>query len=77
MSTLRDYRSPPWETSLYKGIPMDKYTPAKLDVIREIVGHPIRIKFRGPRPANSGRSAVARQGTCLKSNAKTFTVYAR
>jgi hypothetical protein len=56
---------------------MDKYTPAKLDVIREIVGQPIRIKFRGPRPANSGRSAVARQGTCLKSDAKTFTVYAR
>jgi len=29
-STLRDYSSPPWETSLYKNIPISKYTPEKL-----------------------------------------------
>lgn len=76
---LKDFRSPPWETSLYKGIPMDKYTPEKIKVIREIVGRPLKIRFRGPRntAADTGRTSHTRQSSCLKVSAKTFTVYCR
>jgi hypothetical protein len=76
---LKDFQSPPWETSLYKNIPISKYTPEKLLVIREIVGRPIRIRFRGPRNtiADKGRTMNNRQSSCLKESAKTFTVYVR
>jgi hypothetical protein len=80
MSTrLKDFQSPPWETSLYKNIPISKYTPEKVQVIREIVGRPIRIRFRGPRNtiADKGRTMNNRQSSCLKESAKTFTVYVR
>lgn len=80
MSTrLKDFQSPPWETSLYKNIPMIKYTPDKIKVIREIVGRPIRVRFRGPRNtiADKGRTINNKQSTCLKESAKTFTVYFR
>ena len=78
-STLRDYSSPPWETSLYKNIPIDKYSPDKIKVIREIVGRPLKIRFRGPRNTTKdmGRSTHTRQSSCLKENAVTFTVYYR
>ena len=78
-TTLRDYSSPPWETSLYKNIPMDKYTPEKIKVIRSIVGKPLKVRFRGPRNTvrDMGRSFHTRQSTCLKENAVTFTVYVR
>jgi hypothetical protein len=80
MSTkLKDFQSPPWETSLYKNIPISKYTPEKVQVIREIVGRPIRIRFRGPRNtiADKGRTMNNRQSSCLKESDKTFTVYVR
>ena len=78
-STLRDYNSPPWETSVYKNIPMNKYSPDKIKVIREIVGKPLKIRFRGPRNTTKdmGRSTHTRQSSCLKENAVTFTVYCR
>jgi len=75
MTKLRDFRSPPWEVSLYKKIPMVKYNRESIKLIREIVGEPIRVRFRGPRPANSGRSFVTRQSSCLKQDAVTFAVY--
>ena len=78
-STLRDYSSPPWETSVYKGIPMSKCTPEKIKVIREIVGKPLKIRYRGPRNTTRDmvRSSHTRQSSCLKENAVTFTVYCR
>jgi hypothetical protein len=78
-TTLRDYSSPPWETSLYKNIPMDKYLPEKIKVIRSIVGKPLKVRFRGPRNTvkDMGRSTHTRQSSCLKENATTFTVYVR
>lgn len=78
-TTLRDYSSPPWETSLYKNIPMNKYSSNKIKVIREIVGRPLKIRFRGPRNTTKdmGRSTHTRQSSCLKENAVTFTVYYR
>ena len=78
-TTLRDYSSPPWETSVYKGIPMSKCTPDKIKVIREIVGRPLKIRYRGPRNTTRDmvRSSHTRQSSCLKENAVTFTVYYR
>ena len=78
-TTLRDYSSPPWETSVYKNIPMNKYSPDKIKVIREIVGKPLKIRFRGPRNTTRDmvRSSHTRQSSCLKENAVTFTVYCR
>jgi hypothetical protein len=77
--TLKDYSSPPWETSLYKNIPMSKYSSDKIKVIRGIVGKPLKIRFRGPRNTikDMGRSTHTRQSSCLKENATTFTVYVR
>lgn len=75
MTKLRDFRSPPWEVSLYKKIPMAKYNRESMKLIREIVGEPVRVLFRGPRPATSGRSIVTRQSSCLKQDAVTFSVY--
>ena len=78
-TTLRDYSSPPWETSVYKGIPMSKCTPEKIKVIREIIGKPLKLRYRGPRNTirDMVRSSHTRQSSCLKENAVTFTVYYR
>lgn len=64
------------ETDLYTGIPIDlletfKYFYSRLSTT------PIKIRYRGPRNTvfDSGRSALSKQSTCLKINAKTFTVY--
>lgn len=73
---LSDFRSPQ-NTSLYKGIPMSKYTKEVRKLIRSVVGQPVRFKFRGPRPARPGRSAYSRQCGCIKVDAKTFSVYLR
>lgn len=77
MSKLKDFRSPPWEVSLYKKIPIAKYSKDTMKLIRLVVGRPLRVKFRGPRPWSPNRSATTRQSTCLKQDAITFTVYAR
>ena len=74
---LNTFISPPWEVSRFKGIPIAKYTPQTMNIIREVVGRPVRVKFRGPRPAKNGRSFDARRATCLKEDATTFTVYVR
>jgi hypothetical protein len=78
-TTLRDYSSPPWETSVYKGIPMSKCTPDNIRLITKIVGKPLKLRFRGPRNTTKdmGRSTHTRQSSCLKENAVTFTVYYR
>lgn len=73
---LNDFRSPGFN-SVYKDIPIVKYTKQTRKLIRNIVGQPVRFKFRGPRPAKYGRSYIARQGGCLKEDAWTFAVYLR
>ena len=70
------YWSPNHEVSLFKGIPMEMYTPEICAKIRKIVG-PFRVKFRGPRPASSRRDILNRRAGCLKEDAITFTVYKR
>ena len=74
-TTLRSFRSPPWEVSFYKGIPIEKYSRQSMMLIREIVGCPVRVMFRGPRSSDFDRSPMTRRSTCLKKNAVTFTVY--
>lgn len=74
---LENFESPPWEISLYKKIPIREYTPEAMEFIREIVGHPLRVKFRGPRPEKYNRSIISRRAGCLKEDAVTFTVYYR
>lgn len=73
---LLDFSSPGF-SSVYKGIPMVKYTPKTRKLIRKVVGQPVRFKFRGPRPQKYGRSAHTRQCGCLKEDAVTFSVYLR
>jgi hypothetical protein len=73
---LNDFNSPGFY-SLYKGIPMSKYTPKTRKLIREVVGQPLRFKFRGPRPQKYGRTFSTRQSGCLKEDAVTFSVYLR
>ena len=71
---LKDYVSPTFETSYYKGIPIDY-----LDTVRKIIkthGYTCRVRYRGPRK-NDGRSRFNQQSSCLKSFANTFTIYAR
>jgi len=73
---LNDFSSPSFY-SLYKGIPIFKYTPETRKLIRSVVGQPVRFKFRGPRPQKYGRSSYTRQSGCLKEDAVTFSVYLR
>ena len=68
---MMQYQSPPWETSILKGVPIALYDPKAL---RERFG-PIYVMFRGPRPARPGRTANSRQSMCVKQDAITFTVY--
>jgi hypothetical protein len=53
---------------------------ANLDQFRKDMaanGKFFRIRYRGPRntPKDMGRGFMSRQSTCLKANAKTFSVY--
>ena len=53
---------------------------ANLDQFRKDMaanGKFFRIRYRGPRntPKDMGRGFMTRQSTCLKANAKTFSVY--
>jgi hypothetical protein len=73
---LNDFVSPGF-SSVYKGIPIFKYTEQTRKLIRNVVGQPVRFKFRGPRPAKNGRSPYTRQSGCLKEDAVTFSVYLR
>jgi hypothetical protein len=74
---LNDFRSPGSETSVFKKIPMVKYSTKTRKLIRNLLGQPVRFKFRGPRPQKYGRSGQTRQAGCLKEDAVTFSVYLR
>jgi|APGre2960657373_1045057.scaffolds.fasta_scaffold443378_1 hypothetical protein len=67
MIDINDYASPPWETSLFKGIPM-----AEIETVRELMkqrGLNYRFRFRGPRPSRKYQSYIP------KTMATTFAVY--
>ena len=75
MTNLRQYTSAPWFVSILSNVPIEHLE----EVRKRFRTHAIRIrvKYRGPRntPFDYGRGLMARQGTCLKRNAKTFSVY--
>jgi len=53
---------------------------ANLDNFRKVMamdGRYFRIRYRGPRNTlkDMSRGYMARQSTCLKANARTFSVY--
>jgi hypothetical protein len=67
MINIKDYASPPWETSLFKGIPIED-----IEVVRAMMkleGINYRFRFRGPRPSRKYQSYIP------KTMAKTFAVY--
>jgi len=70
MNTLNllDFKSPPGFASIFKHIPMEKYTPETKKLIRKVVGRRVYFKFRGPR---------YRKYHCLKQDAVKFDVYPR
>lgn len=72
---LAAFRSPSGETSIYKGIPVEKYSRQIMSEIRDRVGCSVRVRFRGPRKQDFGRSPETKRASCLRANAKTFTVY--
>ena len=51
MNTLNllDFKSPSGFASIFKHIPIEKYTPETKKLIREVVGRRVYFKFRGPR----------------------------
>jgi hypothetical protein len=61
-----------YSTAFYTGVPM-----TALDAFRQTFPGQFRIRFRGPRNtvADRGRGSMARQSSCLKQNAVTFTAY--
>jgi hypothetical protein len=67
MINIKDYASPPWETSLYKGIPIED-----IEVVRAMMkleGINYRFRFRGPRGSRKYQSYIP------KTMATTFAVY--
>ena len=77
MSKYKPFVSDMNRRSIFHGVPMH-YLEELTSIFRRN-NFPIRIKYRGPRntPADSGRSIIARQGTCLKQNAQSFAIYYR
>jgi hypothetical protein len=68
MFNLQDYKAPPWEQNLYKGIPIEE-----IEVVRAMMkaqGINYRFRFRGPRGSKRYQSYIP------KAMAKTFAVYA-
>ena len=62
-------------TAIFSNAPI-----ANLDNFRKVMaseGKYFRIRYRGPRntPLDYKRGFMSRQSTCLKANAKTFSVY--
>jgi hypothetical protein len=76
-TNIKQYASGIDRRSVFHNVPMQY----RNELVRAFnsVHIPVRIKYRGPRntPADSGRSIIARQGTCLKQNAKSFALYIR
>jgi len=76
-TVIQQYGSGLDRRSIVHGVPM-QYRDQLVSIFNS-VNIPVRVKYRGPRntPADTGRSIIARQGTCLKQNAKSFALYIR
>jgi hypothetical protein len=61
--------------ALFSNTPIEALDQFRKDMAAN--GKFFRIRYRGPRntPKDMGRGFMSRQSTCLKANAKTFSVY--
>lgn len=60
-------------TAFLTNVPM-----AHLERVRTIyrlAGARVKVRYRGPRAGDRGRSPSNRRGSCLKDRALTFSVY--
>ena len=57
-------------TACYSNVPIEL-----LDQFRSAYPGVYKIRYRGPRKNDIGRSPNSRQSTCLKQSAKSFSVY--
>lgn len=65
----------PGRTALLTNVPM-----SQLETIRNYyryLGMNVKVRYRGPRAGDLGRSPFNRRGSCLKDRALTFSVYRR
>ena len=62
-------------TAIFSNAPIEALDQFRKDMASE--GKYFRIRYRGPRntPLDYRRGYMSRQSTCLKANAKTFSVY--
>ena len=63
----------PGQTALLTNVPVNQ-----LETVRklyQLAGRRIKVRYRGPRLGDLGRSPATRRASCLKSNALTFSVY--
>jgi len=62
-------------TAIFSNCPIETLDHFRKDMAAN--GKFFRIRYRGPRntPLDSRRGWMSRQSTCLKANAKTFSVY--
>ena len=67
--------SPPWETSIIKGVPV-AHKDEFLHQAR-LAGFKVKLRYRGPRNHRMDRSKFTKQASCLLADAVTFTVYNR
>jgi hypothetical protein len=72
---ILSYMSGENRRSIMHGIPMQYLAEIKRLFAND--GMKIKVRYRGPRSMDRGRSWATRQSTCLKANAKTFAVYKR
>jgi ribosomal protein S10 len=63
------------KAALFSNLPIDKLDDVRQGMKR--LGIDIKVRYRGSRstPADRKRSPISRSTTCLKQNAKTFSVY--
>jgi len=71
----RGYQWP--RASLYHGIPIENLEVAKVVLANLYVGSKFRIRYRGSRIANDGRTPTQRQQDCTKATASSFSIYYR
>lgn len=62
-------------TAIFSNTPIEALDQFRKDMAAN--GKFFRIRYRGPRntPLDSRRGWMSRQSTCLKANARTFSVY--
>jgi len=87
MFLLKDYKSTgtvnrgygivDHRASMFHGIPMGALEVAKVVLANLYVGSKFRIRYRGSRIANDGRTRTQKRQDCTKATASSFSIYYR